>query len=177
MYKRQRRGGVRELGLRPSIYIQAGALFGITRPLINTTPFPVSVDPVTLKSTVVAYTTQAFSTGGLPLYSTPLNDSLTIANGGVPLVTTCATGYSATIGATGAACAGHTSVNDVYLTQPIQPFKEVFGGDSARPRISVGAGFNWNSPFGPLRIDVAYALLKDKLDDTKLVTFNVGTQF
>ncbi|WP_350449297.1 BamA/TamA family outer membrane protein [Escherichia coli] len=36
---------------------------------------------------------------------------------------------------------------------------------------------NWNSPFGPLRIDVAKTLLHAKGDDTKLVTFNVGTQF
>ncbi|MEN2790635.1 outer membrane protein assembly factor BamA, partial [Sphingomonas oligophenolica] len=169
--------GIRELGLRPSIYLQAGALFGITRPLINTTPFPVHEDPVTHKITIAAYTTQALSTGGLPLYSTPATDALTVANNGVPLVTTCSTGYSATIGAVvGAGCSG-TSTNDKYLTQPVQPYKEFFGGNSAKPRLSVGAGFNWNSPFGPLRIDVAYALLKDPSDDTKLVTFNVGTQF
>ena len=55
--------------------------------------------------------------------------------------------------------------------------EESFLGNSAKPRLSVGAGVNWNSPFGPLRIDLAYALLRDKGDDTKIVTFNVGTQF
>ena len=30
---------------------------------------------------------------------------------------------------------------------------------------------------GPLRIDIAKALLKQKGDDTKLFSFNVGTQF
>jgi len=165
--------GVRELGLRPSIYVQAGALFGITHPIINTTPFPVHEDPVTHKITIMPYQTQAYDTSGRPLFSTPLSDKLTQDNGGVPLVTTCPNGYSATLGGP---CTG-TSTNDIYFSSPIQPFKEVFGGDSPRPRISVGAGFNWNSPFGPLRIDVAYALLKDPNDDTKLVTFNVGTQF
>ena len=48
---------------------------------------------------------------------------------------------------------------------------------SARPRVTVGFGVNWNSPFGPLRIDIAKALLKQKGDDDKLITFNVGTQF
>jgi outer membrane protein insertion porin family len=45
------------------------------------------------------------------------------------------------------------------------------------PRLSIGAGVNWNSPFGPLRIDFAYPLLKKKGDQTKLFSFNVGTQF
>ena len=53
--------------------------------------------------------------------------------------------------------------------------KEVFVGNSAKPRLSIGVGVNWNSPFGPLRIDIAKALLKQKGDDTKLFSFNVGT--
>jgi len=160
--------GVRELGLRPSIYIQAGALFGITHPIINATPFPVNVDKVTGVQTVMPLVTQARDTSGNLLFSVPDSDH---EHSG--LVTTCPSGYSATLGGTD--CAG-SSVNDPYLTSTA-PFKEIFGGDSPRPRLSVGAGFNWNSPFGPLRIDVAYALLKDPSDDTKLVTFNVGTQF
>jgi len=56
-------------------------------------------------------------------------------------------------------------------------FKEVFLGNSPKPRLSVGVGFNWVSPFGPLRIDIAKALLKQEGDDTKLFSFNVGTQF
>ena len=57
------------------------------------------------------------------------------------------------------------------------PFDEVFLGNSARPRVSVGIGVNWNSPFGPFRIDVARALVKQRGDDTKLFNFNVGTAF
>ncbi len=56
-------------------------------------------------------------------------------------------------------------------------FKEFYLGDSPRPRVSVGIGFNWISPFGPLRIDLARAVLKQEGDDTKLFSFNVGTQF
>jgi outer membrane protein insertion porin family len=41
----------------------------------------------------------------------------------------------------------------------------------------VGIGFNWNSPFGPFRLDFAKTLLKQPGDDTKSFTFNVGTQF
>jgi outer membrane protein insertion porin family len=53
----------------------------------------------------------------------------------------------------------------------------VFVGNSPKPRLSIGVGVNWNSPFGPLRIDLAKALLKQKGDDTKLFSFNVGTSF
>ena len=56
-------------------------------------------------------------------------------------------------------------------------FKEVFVGDSPAPRISVGVGVNWNSPFGPFRIDVSRVLKKQVGDDTKTFSFNVGTQF
>jgi len=56
-------------------------------------------------------------------------------------------------------------------------FKEVFLGNSPTPRVSVGIGFNWVSPFGPLRIDIAKALVKQEGDDTRLFSFNVGTQF
>ena len=54
---------------------------------------------------------------------------------------------------------------------------EVFVGDSPAPRISVGIGVNWNSPFGPFRIDVSHVLKKQVGDDTKTFSFNVGTQF
>ena len=62
-----------------------------------------------------------------------------------------------------------------YLRQP--GYKEFFKGDSISPRLSVGIGVNWVSPFGPLRIDLAKALLKEDGDETKFFSFNVGTQF
>jgi outer membrane protein insertion porin family len=52
---------------------------------------------------------------------------------------------------------------------------EVF--DSAALRASVGAGMIWQSPFGPLRLDVAWPLAKADFDKTELVRFSVGTRF
>jgi outer membrane protein insertion porin family len=59
----------------------------------------------------------------------------------------------------------------------IAPFREEFFGNTPKPRVSIGIGVNWNSPFGPFRIDFAKNLLKVDGDDTKSFTFNVGTQF
>ena len=56
-------------------------------------------------------------------------------------------------------------------------YREIFEGNSPKPRLAIGIGFNWVSPFGPLRIDLAKALLKQKGDQTKVFSFNVGTQF
>ena len=44
-------------------------------------------------------------------------------------------------------------------------------------RAAVGAGVIWQSPFGPLRLDVAYPILKESFDETELVRFSVGTRF
>ncbi|WP_438726346.1 outer membrane protein assembly factor BamA [Parasphingorhabdus sp. DH2-15] len=56
-------------------------------------------------------------------------------------------------------------------------FQELFVGDTPSPRLTAGIGVNWNSPFGPFRIDFAYDILSEFGDDTKLITFGVGTQF
>ncbi|MFZ5747819.1 MAG: outer membrane protein assembly factor BamA [Pseudomonadota bacterium] len=163
--------GAQELGLRPSIFIQTGALFGITRPL-KTIEF-----------------TQATSSTGDLLFNAdgsptllPKDNFIKDANGNQYYVvstgtnagalTLCTIGYAAT---STDACVG-TSINAPYNV-PTSPFLEQFVGDSARPRLSIGFGVNWNSPFGPLRIDVAKALLTQPGDDTKLFTFNVGTAF
>ena len=63
------------------------------------------------------------------------------------------------------------------IIPPSTFFREVFYGNSPEPRISVGVGVNWNSPFGPFRIDVSHVLKKQEGDDTKTFSFNVGTQF
>ncbi len=44
-------------------------------------------------------------------------------------------------------------------------------------RASVGAGVIWASPFGPLRLEAAYPLLKEKYDDREWFRFSVGTRF
>lgn len=49
--------------------------------------------------------------------------------------------------------------------------------DDSTPRVSAGFGVAWNSPFGPIRIDFAKALLKEEYDDEELVRFSFGTRF
>ncbi len=44
-------------------------------------------------------------------------------------------------------------------------------------RVSAGVGFSWLSPFGPLSLDFAQALVKDDLDDTEIISFSFGTRF
>jgi outer membrane protein insertion porin family len=49
--------------------------------------------------------------------------------------------------------------------------------DSMAFRASVGAGIIWKSPFGPLRFDLAYPVLKQKTDNREWFRFSIGTRF
>ncbi|HEX8239236.1 MAG TPA: outer membrane protein assembly factor BamA [Allosphingosinicella sp.] len=123
---------IREMGLRPSVFVDVGALWGIKDPQTN----PVLPgDPLTID--------RCFDSTG---NSTPRPE--------------------------GGSCADGTQ-----LVPGVQPFNERFLGDTPKPRLSIGFGVNWNSPFGPFRIDIAKALISAEGDDTKLITFNVGTAF
>ncbi len=58
----------------------------------------------------------------------------------------------------------------------------VFAGDctvfdSTNIRAAVGAGLIWQSPFGPLRIEAAYPVLKEDFDETEKFRFSIGTRF
>ena len=119
--------GGKELGLRPSVFVDAGALFGLINPI--TAVFPPTKQ---------------------------CKNDQTGAITGLPSSGACGTGTSLNI---------------------VPGFREVYRGDTPKPRVSVGFGVNWNSPFGPFRIDIAKALIKASGDDTKLITFNVGTAF
>ena len=133
--------GGRELGLRPSIFMDAGAVFGIRRPNFQSTPTPGLKVP-------------ALDSSGRPLFIdnvTGASTTNTTASDGTP--------------------------NKALNSVDVPAFVEQYLGNSAKPRLSIGFGVNWNSPFGPFRIDIAKALLKQKGDDTKLFSFNVGTQF
>jgi outer membrane protein insertion porin family len=85
----------------------------------------------------------------------------------------------------GANCVQNLGDDDPTNDVPCDPLlfnispgiKETFLGNSAKPRLAIGVGVNWVSPFGPFRIDIAKALLSQEGDDTKLFSFNVGTQF
>lgn len=66
-------------------------------------------------------------------------------------------------------------VDDPDLVFPFST--NCIAGDSAAPRISIGIGFSWQSPFGPFRIDLSKTLKKQLGDRTQTLQFNVGTTF
>ena len=137
--------GARELGLRPSIFLDVGAVFNVVQPLLLT-------DLQTQSYALVDSQGNTSPTGvSAPLYLTT--------------------------DATGAAATTFDSTTNGIANSIATSYTEQFYGDTMSPRLSVGFGVNWNSPFGPFRIDIAKALLKEPGDDTKLFTFNVGTQF
>jgi outer membrane protein insertion porin family len=49
--------------------------------------------------------------------------------------------------------------------------------DSAEVRLSTGFSIIWQSPLGPLRADIAQALLKADFDKTELFRFGASTNF
>ena len=49
--------------------------------------------------------------------------------------------------------------------------------DSASIRVSAGASLLWNSPLGPLRADVGYAILKESYDKDQIFRFGASTKF
>lgn len=49
--------------------------------------------------------------------------------------------------------------------------------DNNKVRITAGGGVSWASPFGPIRIDLTHAIVKEKYDRTQIFQFNFGTRF
>ncbi|MGF1624096.1 MAG: BamA/TamA family outer membrane protein, partial [Alphaproteobacteria bacterium] len=49
--------------------------------------------------------------------------------------------------------------------------------DSGSLRSSVGVGFVWDSPFGPVRIDISQVVTKEDYDETERFSFSFGTRF
>ncbi|WEK46542.1 MAG: outer membrane protein assembly factor BamA [Candidatus Andeanibacterium colombiense] len=151
--------GAAVLGLKPSIYVNAGSVFDLAKPdLYDNGPTSVFIP--------------THDDSGNALY-TQIN-AATLSSDGTCTATSTATVTSA-INPNPPACLA-TNQNTALGTS-YSAFREVFLGNSPMPRVSVGIGINWNSPFGPFRIDFAKVLLKQKGDDTKAFTFNVGTQF
>ncbi|HYD06450.1 MAG TPA: outer membrane protein assembly factor BamA, partial [Reyranella sp.] len=151
--------GASELGLRPSVFMDVGSLFGIKNPVLQSSPPP--------NGTFLP----ARNDQGMPLFSQI--DMASVVNG---VCTASATSIVTNpTNPNPPACL--TNAMNTALGTTIPPFQEVFLGDTWKPRISIGIGVNWNSPFGPFRIDFAHVLKKYEGDDTKRFTFNVGTQF
>ncbi|MDJ0948451.1 MAG: outer membrane protein assembly factor BamA [Alphaproteobacteria bacterium] len=45
------------------------------------------------------------------------------------------------------------------------------------PRLSAGFGITWDSPFGPVLVDLGVAIIKEDFDDEELFRFSFGTRF
>ena len=65
----------------------------------------------------------------------------------------------------------------IYGSDDQPPKKNCTSYDTAAFRLSVGAGVVWQSPFGPLRFEAAYPVLKADYDKTEWFRFSVGTAF
>jgi outer membrane protein insertion porin family len=79
-------------------------------------------------------------------------------------------GLPAEFGVKGAA---FTDFGTLFQTDSVVP--NLF--DRRSPRAASGVGLNWESPFGPIRVDIAKAWLKGRYDHAQTVRFNVGTHF
>ncbi len=60
---------------------------------------------------------------------------------------------------------------------PLNEISRRIIGNTSAPRMAVGIGVSWNSPFGPFRIDISKPLNKQPGDITETFQFNVGTSF
>jgi outer membrane protein insertion porin family len=49
--------------------------------------------------------------------------------------------------------------------------------DSGSLRVSAGVGMSWHSPFGPIRLDLGYPVVREKLDRTEIIRISFGTNF
>ena len=145
--------GAKEMGLRPSIFLDVGSVFSVRRPTLTTLADFRETDPNAPGFGLTKYLCRNATTG-VSQFATETTTTTGGVTTGTGQYTTCPTGFS-----------------------QLPPFEERFFGDTWMPRVSIGAGVNWNSPFGPFRIDFAYALRKEEGDDTKRFSFNVGTQF
>jgi outer membrane protein insertion porin family len=135
--------GARELGLRPSVWVDVGALWGLTTPILtdNTT------------GTALLVPDGPGSTNLVPGFQDPVTGEIVTQE------------------------FGPDGRRNRRLIQQGSNFREFFFGNSPSPRITAGVGINWNSPFGPFRIDIAQTIRKVEGDDDQVFTFNVGTQF
>jgi len=48
---------------------------------------------------------------------------------------------------------------------------------SSKPRLSAGTGVSWKSPLGPIRLDVAYPILRQTFDKKEFFRIGFGTRF
>jgi len=71
---------------------------------------------------------------------------------------------------------------DVGSLSRVSPLRDSSGVlapivDDASPRVGVGVGISWKTPFGLLNIDLGYPVVRKKYDQTQQVRFGFGTRF
>ena len=49
--------------------------------------------------------------------------------------------------------------------------------DEASVRVSIGAGLSWDSPLGPVNVDIAVPVISESFDEEQLFNFSFGTSF
>jgi outer membrane protein insertion porin family len=49
--------------------------------------------------------------------------------------------------------------------------------ESSSPRVAVGVGLSWNSPAGPLELDLGFPVVKEDFDEEQIFKFSFGTSF
>jgi outer membrane protein insertion porin family len=151
--------GARELGLRPSIFADIGAVWGVRAPLVQENCDTATGCVIPIRDV-----------DGNQLYNQAT--AAEVQNG--VCVITATTQVTNPINPNLPGCLTN---NQNEALQNVFRFREEFLGNTWKPRIAIGIGVNWNSPFGPFRIDFARVILKQDGDDPKTFTFNVGTQF
>ncbi len=152
---------IRELGIRPSLFFDVGSVFGIVDPILNNPPSPYP-DGI--------FIPERFPDGSAKFTQV---DAATLVN--TVCTPTAISVVANPINPNPPACL--PSAANTPIGSSLPPFLEQFYGDTWKPRVAVGLGVNWNSPFGPFRINIAYPLVHYEGDDTKTFSFNVGTQF
>ncbi|WP_337877390.1 outer membrane protein assembly factor BamA [Elioraea sp.] len=70
---------------------------------------------------------------------------------------------------------GRTFVDVGALTDPGVSGTNVV--DDSSPRVGIGVGVAWRSPFGLVNVDLGWAVVKKSYDDTELFRFGFGTRF
>ncbi len=50
-------------------------------------------------------------------------------------------------------------------------------GDNLTPRVAVGVGVSWKSPFGLINVDIGVPVVKQKYDQTQVFRFGFGSNF
>ena len=49
--------------------------------------------------------------------------------------------------------------------------------DDASLRLSIGTGLSWDSPLGPVNVDVAFPVISEDFDEEQIFSFSFGTSF